>query len=178
MMKLRQRYEREFLRNDGILAMAAAAALLAYGYHCNPPLAEATKGNLYSVLATFAGSTVGFLISATAIVLAFGDMPQLGLLRRSGQYRIAIKVYFSAMKWLAALFVVAALGLLVDSGTKVRVWPFGLCIGLIPIAFFRLTRCLWVLRNLATIAINFQEASDAERTRDTSPAPPSQQRSA
>ena len=94
------------------------------------------------------------LISAIAIIIAFGELPRFQLFRDSGQYKNASIVFFSAMRWFAVLTVAAFVVLLVD--TSASQWtPAIYAIGwLALISSARLCRCMWILVKLTKIAVS------------------------
>lgn len=162
--KLRKSYRRDFLNWELGFSLAATLTfvLASEFWFGRSVIAEWKDGRqaMYGATAGLGVSCVGFLISATAVILAFGDMPKLRLLRDSGQYQRIFTIYFSAMKWMSVLTVVAFAGLLVDTDSRPVVWMTYLLVCSGSIAAFRLYRCVWILKKLSKVAINFQCQAD------------------
>src|SRR5207249_620650 len=79
---------------------------------------EALKGSrqqLYSTIASVAGSLLGFILTAVSIVLVLSPSPRFRILRESGQLERAYRVYFQAILWLAASTVLSFVALLLDT---------------------------------------------------------------
>jgi hypothetical protein len=159
MNRMRSQYEKHFLAYDFVGSAVALCAGVAANYlwpsfgdflsHLNP-----IKSTLYGSLFSLAGSLLGFLISAVAIVIAFLEQPRFRLLKESQQGKNIAVVFFNAMRWLAILAGVSFVALLVDTPTSGFRFFLGATAFLSLICALRVYRCAWLLGGLTSIALS------------------------
>lgn len=170
-MKLKQfsdKYEANFMAFDFIIASVLSTTLIlvvefVIGETDFSDFMHGNRQALYGALAGLSASLIGFLVSSVAVILAFGDMPQLRLLRTTGKYEEIFNVYFDTMRWFAILTILSFAALFFDTDETHR--PIlSYCVFSVSIlGAFRLWRCVWILKKLSVIAMGFQKQQDEKR---------------
>lgn len=111
----------------------------------------ANKREIYPLVATIAGTLLGFVITGVSIIIAFSGSEKLALLRKSPYFKTIFTIYFSTMKFLAITTIIAVSGIVVDDKWAIRI--FYLLLWSVMISSFRIWRCLWILENIARITL-------------------------
>lgn len=115
------------------------------------PLLEGNRTAIYSTLATIFGSLLGFVITATSIIIGFSASEKLSVVKRSEHYATLWKVFSSTIKALSFAVVVAFLSLILDRDkTPCPVLLFLTFFALL-FSLVRLWRTIWVLENIIGI---------------------------
>lgn len=170
MKTLKQIYARNFLTWELLLSLAAAGLFLWWaeskgGQH---GISDALRGNravVYSLLASLAGTLLGFVLTAVSIVMAWTQTGRFKLLRLSPHYKTLFKVYYSAVGWFAVLTVAALAALVLDRDSRPLVWTTYVIVWLLVLAGLRLSRCIWVLHKITAIATQSSPSStEAQQT--------------
>lgn len=115
---------------------------------------------LLTAAASLAGTFLGFLVSAAAIILAFGTMPELRLLRESGKYEQVYVVFFNTMGWPGAVAYIGFSATIVPYDTT---WAVALTLMLawpVLVAVTRVWRYVWILRFICGFAVQRQVEAD------------------
>jgi len=60
------------------------------------------KKDIYPLIATIAGTLLGFIITGVSIIFAFSESEKLRLLKKSKQYTTIYEIYFSTIKFLVS----------------------------------------------------------------------------
>ena len=156
MIDIRGTYNRHFL--DAELLLSGVICLF-FIYLINRTWSSETirgwifanKREIYPLVATIAGTLLGFVITGVSIIIAFSGSEKLGLLRKSAHYMTVFTIYFSTMKFLALTTIVAVSGIVVDDKWAIRI--FYLLLWSVIVSSFRIWRCLWILENIAKIIL-------------------------
>lgn len=106
---------------------------------------------LYSTVSAIAGALLGFVLAGSAIIIALPNTALLNAVKNTKAYEQVHKIFFSALRYLAATTVVALLALFLDTADHPHVAAFYFVIWGLFISSFRLARCFWVLENLVSI---------------------------
>lgn len=112
---------------------------------------SANKREIYPLVATIAGTLLGFVITGVSIIIAFSGSEKLALLRKSPHFKTMFTIYFSTMKLLAITTIIAVSGIVVDDKWAIRI--FYLMLWSVIISSFGIWRCFWVLENIAKITL-------------------------
>ena len=155
---MRNLYKAHFLMAEFFLAFFLTLALVEAGRWVpalNSALTDlgANDATLYSTLAGLAGTLLGFTITSISIILAIGPIPQLKLLRDSGQMGTVWTVFAQTIGWLAVTTVWSLIGLLLSHGGPVgSIVAVGEC-GLVILSGVRVYRCVWALSHIVRAAL-------------------------
>ncbi len=106
--------------------------------------------NLYSLIATTAGTLFGFVITGVSILFVFPDTSNLKKLRNSPLYKYVYKIYISTIKYLGLTLIISVVAIFCHNYIVIF---FYVVLWTIIITFFRIWRCLWVLTNMIDIMI-------------------------
>lgn len=121
------------------------------GYDDLKPFLEGNRTAIYSTLATIFGSLLGFVITATSIIIGFSASEKLAVVKGSKHYKTLWKVFSSTIKALSFAVVMAFLSLILDRDTK----PCSILLFFTFFALFfalaRLWRTIWVLESIIEI---------------------------
>lgn len=109
------------------------------------------KGEIYPLVATIAGTLLGFVITGVSILIAFSEFEKLKLLKQTPHYKTIFTIYFSTMKFLATTTIVAVSGIVIDDQWAIPI--FYLLLWSIIISSLRIYRCFWILENIAEIIL-------------------------
>jgi hypothetical protein len=104
-----------------------------------------TRQPLYTTAAQVSASLLGFILTAIPIFIAFGQFPRLRVLRESKQYSAIFGLFFSAIRWLAAVACWAVLSLILDTDKSPKAWMLYVLMALSFVATLRVYRCVWIL---------------------------------
>lgn len=155
-MKLWNLYQRHFLRCDFIASIAAiiiAAAIMEYGFHVSPlaMLMSGIRQSLYTVIASLAGSLLGFTIAAISIAIAFIQSPRLEIVRKSRHYPTIYRTYLAAIKYLAFTTAAAIICLLIERDATPKIWLTYTCLWGVLVSALALFRSVWILEKIIAI---------------------------
>jgi hypothetical protein len=120
--------------------MAAASTLL-----------KDNRAVLYGTMASIFGSLLGFVITATSIVLGFSTSDRLAVVRESAQYPMLWKTFSATIRALAGATVVALLCLLADRDSAPKSWLEVPLFLVVVLSLFRLGRTIWVLEHIISL---------------------------
>jgi hypothetical protein len=155
-MMMKNWYKRHFLFAEfaASVAMAATAVCAIELLGGRQPLMDTLRGvraSVYSTIASLAGSLLGFVLAAVSIIMIFGQMPRMKLVKDSGQYVTIFNVYFQSILWLAVATMWAVVGLLLDTDAVPRRWITYAMLWLVILVIVRMYRCVWVLQEVTKI---------------------------
>ena len=155
-MKLWNFYQRHFLRCDFVVSTVAilvAAAIMEYGFEASPlaTLMGGIRQSLYTVIASLAGSLLGFTIAAISIAIAFMQSPRLEMVRKSRHYPTVYRTYLAAIKYLAFTTAVAIICLLVERDTAPKIWLTYTCLWGAVLSALALFRSVWILEKIIAV---------------------------
>ncbi len=158
MGSLRDFYHRHFLWLELLFALLAAclfAALveMAWDRAAFQAFLKGSRQSLYSTVASLASSLLGFVIAVVPIVLGFGQMGRMRIVRMSGHYPEVFRIFFQAMYWLSLAVIGAIAGILFDTDDCPHVVVTYLMAFLLFAVVARVLRCIWILRRITTIAL-------------------------
>lgn len=109
------------------------------------------KDEIYPLVATIAGTLLGFVITGVSILIAFSESERLKLLKQASQFKTIFTIYFSTMKFLAMTTIVAVSGIVIDDRWAIPI--FYLLLWSIIVSSLRIWRCFWILENIAKIIL-------------------------
>ena len=107
------------------------------------------KDTIFPLLATISGTLLGFIITVMSIIIVFPETKRIRVLKQSNQYKTVLKVYLSAVKYLSAMIIFSIIGLGFN-GYLEMIFSF-IVLGLLIVSFFRIWRCIWVLKKMIEI---------------------------
>jgi hypothetical protein len=119
MIRLPAFWRRHFLAVEALLALLVTIGFSVWywrlgGISVAGVLLKDNRGVLYGTVASIFGSLLGFVITATSIVLGFSVSERLAVVRESTQYPMLWKTFSGTIRTLAGATVIALVCLLVD----------------------------------------------------------------
>jgi hypothetical protein len=132
------------------LAVAAGATFVLQHYGLTPCPAPSDRGTVFGTLAQVAGTMLGFMLAALAIVASISETDLVKRMRSTGHYDSLLQnLFFGALLFLAC----AVLSLLTLLGVELGEWLAAALFGLHIAALWELLIVGWqfwlTLRNLA-----------------------------
>ena len=118
------------------------------GWTATSALLQGNRAVLFGTIASILGSLLGFVITATSIVLGFSASDRLAVVRESAQYPTIWKTFSATIRALAFATIVALVCLLFDRDNAPKTWlaiPLGFAMLL---ALLRISRSIWVLEQI------------------------------
>lgn len=116
---------------------------------------DAIKSNraaIYALVASVAGSLLGFVLTGVAILLALADTSKLGILTTSPHYKTIYTTYMTTVRAFGLTTFIGFLCLLLENGPTPRSWAVYLTLWASILCVFRLGRCIWILEKIIGIA--------------------------
>lgn len=149
-------WRRRFLLVEGIIALVVAIgfAVWYWAFDGATPTNALLGGNraaLYGTTASISGSLLGFVITATSIVLGFSTSDRLAVVRKSRQYPMLWRTFSATIRALAAATVVALLCLLLDRDGASVPWLTVLLVFSVVLSMLRLARTIWALEHIIVL---------------------------
>lgn len=106
---------------------------------------------LYGTLASIFGSLLGFVITATSVVLGFSGSDSLAVVRESAQYPTLWKTFSATIRALAGATLVALACLLFDRDTAPAHYFVMLLVFATTLSVVRVARCIWALEKIIVL---------------------------
>ena len=149
-------WKRRFLLVEGALAVVLTIgfAVWYWGFDGAAPTSALLGGNraaLYGTTASISGSLLGFVITATSIVLGFSASDRLAVVRESQQYPMLWKTFSASIRALAAATIVALLCLLLDRDSAPHPWLIVALVFSVLLSVLRLARTIWALEHIIAL---------------------------
>jgi hypothetical protein len=150
-------YNRNFLWLELVIAALTAILFCVCVEFCwtRDEFAEFLKGSrqtVYASIVSLAGSLLGFVIATIPIILGFGQMNRLKIVRESGHYQQIFHIFFQAIQWLSAAIFGAIFAIMFDKDTHPRAFVTYGMVFLFLAVVVRVFRCVWVLKKITLIA--------------------------
>lgn len=163
-----------FLGAELALAVLAAAGVVVWSERLGGSgeldrLLDDNANVLYPAAAGVQGALLGFVLTATAVLIGLADQDRLGLVARSRHYSTLWDTFMAAMWVLGAGSITSLVGLLVpgDDLTQRVVFYLWSLTSLLAIA--RVSRCIWIVGLL--IRVVTARSTAAARHDATAPPP-------
>ena len=151
MINIKKLYNRNFLIAEFLLSIVIAlfGILLITSVLTSETIQNwisLNKKDIYPLIATIAGTLLGFIITGVSIILAFSESEKLRLLKKSKQYTTIYEIYFSTIKFLALSTAIPIFGIIVNDNWAdyvlyILIWS-------IIISSLRICRCVRALENI------------------------------
>jgi len=156
-MKLPKWWRVHFLRVEMFLSILLTLIFVAVSEYGLMPqeIVSALSGSrsaLYATLASIFGSLLGFSITAASVVVTIKDAPRLRIVRESRHHTTLWSVFFSTIRTVGMATVIALAGLLFDQVTSPKPWLFYLMLFAFIHSCLRITRTVWVLEHVVSLA--------------------------
>lgn len=156
MIQLPRFWRRHFLSVEFLLAVILAAAFSVWylrfdGAAATSAALQGNRATLYGTLASILGSLLGFVITATSIVLGFSTSERLAVVRESTEYPTLWKTFSSTIWTLALSTIVSLLCLVFDRDSSPSRWfaiPF---VFVLLLSLLRISRTIWVLERIIAL---------------------------
>jgi len=150
-------WEKRFLLWEFLLSLVIVGLffLIVQKFGLQEAIVEVMEGNrcsIYGLLASVAGSLLGFVLTGVAIMLALADSNKLGILTQSKHYTYIYKVYMSTVKSLALTTVLSIIAVLYDREQSPNAVMLYLVLWAVILSIFRVIRCVWILEQIIKIA--------------------------
>lgn len=146
-------WQRHFLVFEAFLALLVSIAFTFWFYgfegatYVNSILAE-NRATFYGTMASIYASLLGFLITATSIVLGFSVSDKLMVLRGSKEYPKLWKIFSSTIWILGVTTLVSLLGLLLDKDNNPVPFLIPVILTLTLLSLIRIARTIWALEHI------------------------------
>lgn len=155
MSKVKERYEENFMLYEFFISIILSIAIIHFIFPIIFPDGIETwlvlnKGDIYSLLASVAGTLLGFIITGVSVILAFSESEKLKILKKSKHYKTIFVVYFSTIRWLALTTVISIIWIFTD---YFMVTSFYLLTWSVLVSSLRIGRCVWILESIVEIVI-------------------------
>ncbi|WP_210160588.1 hypothetical protein [Methylocella silvestris] len=111
-------------------------------------LLKNNRAALFGTTASILGSLLGFVITATSIVLGFSTSDRLAVVRESVEYPTLWKTFSATIRALALGTIIALTCLLFDRDSAPVPWLTILLIFAVLLSLFRIGRTIWVLEQI------------------------------
>jgi hypothetical protein len=149
-------WQRNFLVFEAIAALLIAVAFTIWFYQfggaiCINAILKGNRAPVYGAMASVFGSLLGFVITATSIVLGFSVSEKLSVLRESAEYPKLWKTFSSTIWILGATTLVSLLCLLVDKDKAPVQFLVPLVFALALLSVFRVARTIWALEHIVLL---------------------------
>lgn len=156
MIPLPRFWQRSFLMVEFMLAIVVTAGFgVWYLNFDGAPAANAIlQGNraaLYGTTASIFGSLLGFVITATSIVLGFSTSDRLAVVRESAEYPKLWKTFSATIRSLALSTIIALACLLFDRDTAPSGWLVIPLTFAVLLSLLRIGRTIWVLEDIISL---------------------------
>ncbi len=141
-------YKRHFL---GVELMISLLFGLVFLYFCMTTqvltdMITKSRNDLFPLLAGAAAGFLGFLITGVSILMFFLNEKKLEELKDSPHVKTIFQIYFSAIKALSILVLIAFIGIF---STPVDWLIYGTCGTFLLVSIARIIRCVWIVEELA-----------------------------
>ncbi|WP_406657526.1 hypothetical protein V7O62_02930 [Methanolobus sp. ZRKC2] len=155
MRKFKDIYEENFMHYELIISIILSIAIIQFVFPIIFPEGvdswlEVNKNNVYSLLASIAGTLLGFVITGVSVIIAFSESEKLKMLKKSKHYRTIFVVYFSTIKYLALTTAISIIWIFTNF---LIVVSFYLLTWSAIISSLRIGRCIWILEEIVEIVI-------------------------
>ena len=156
MIPLPQFWKHHFLRVEWLIALLLTAGFSVWfqrygGAASVETVLEGNRATLYGTAASIFGSLLGFVITATSIVLGFSSFDRLAVVRGSEHYPTLWKTFSATTRALALATAIALVCLIWDRDSKPVSWLTVLLIFTVLLALFRIGRTIWVLEQIIAL---------------------------
>jgi uncharacterized membrane protein (DUF485 family) len=146
-------WQRHFLLMEAAMAVALSLAFTTWYFQFNGAKAtcEVLMGNraaIYGAVASIFGSLLGFVITATSVVLGFSTSDKLAVVRDSSEYPKLWKTFSSTIWTLALTTLVALVCLLFDKDAKSTPWLVVPLVFTLLLSLLRIARTIWALEHI------------------------------
>jgi hypothetical protein len=149
-------WKRRFLKVEFVFAILLTVIFTVWYYNfdgltATSALLKDNRAVLFGTTASILGSLLGFVITATSIVLGFSTSDRLAVVRESAEYPMLWKT-FSATIWALAFGTIAALTcLLFDRESAPVPWLTVLLVFAVLLSLLRIGRTIWVLEHIIAL---------------------------
>ena len=149
-------WRRHFLLFEGALAVFVAIGFGIWvwefgGASSIGNLLQSNRATLYGTLASILGSLLGFIITATSVVLGFAASESLSVVRGSAQYPMLWRTFSATIRALAGATLVALICLLADRDSAPVLWLVVVLVLAIVLSMLRIARAIWVLERIIVL---------------------------
>lgn len=155
-------WERHFLRLELVVAVVIAGGFATWGHLCNGfevayTILGESKSQVYGVIATTAGSLLGFVVVAVSIVAGYSSTARMRVVRESEHYSTLWDVFMSAIKALGLATASGFVGLVLDQSGRSAPWILILTVFAVSFAVLRIWRSVWVLERVIHVVTRDSE---------------------
>lgn len=109
---------------------------------------SASKNDIYTIVATVAGTLLGFILTSISIIVTFTEFDKLKLLKDTGYYDKLFGIYFATIKSLAITAIISVIGILLSSGAVI--WFYMILISTI-VSGLLMWASIWALEMVISI---------------------------
>ena len=146
-------WKKRFLFAELVLAILLALTFAIWydafnGATATSALLEGNRAALYGTTASILGSLLGFVITATSIVLGFSTSDRLAIVRESAEYPTLWKTFSATIRALAFGTIIALSCLLFDRDSAPTHWLTILLVFAVLLSLLRISRAIWVLEHI------------------------------
>jgi hypothetical protein len=149
-------WRRHFLRLEGAVAIVVTILFAGWywwfhGAASTNCVLSGNRATFYGTAASISGSLLGFVITATSIVLGFSVSDRLAVVRESAEYPMLWKIFGATIRALSLSTIVALLCLLFDRDSAPVAWLVILLVFSTLLSVLRLGRTIWALEHIISL---------------------------
>lgn len=146
-------WQRHFLFFEAITSFIISAIFTIWYYYydgikCISTILDLNRPAVYGTLASIFGSLLGFVITATSIVLGFSTSDKLNIVRKSSQYPKLWKIFSSTIRNLAIATLFSVICLLIDKDKSPIAFIVPLLFMVTILSLVRIIRTIWALEQI------------------------------
>jgi len=146
-------WQRNFLLFEAVAALLISMAFAVWFYRfdgatCVNTILDGNRAPVYGAMASIFGSLLGFVITATSVVLGFSVSERLNVLRESTQYPKLWKTFSSTIWILGITTLVSLLCLLIDKDKAPVQFFIPIIFAFTIFSIFRISRTIWALEHI------------------------------
>ena len=153
MIRLPRFWRRHFLTVELIFALSLATVFAFWytymgGAAATNTVLQGNRATFYGTTASILGSLLGFVITATSIVLGFSTSDRISVVRESAEYLKLWKIFSSTIRALAFATIISLACLLFDRDSSSSQWLVVFLIYAVLLALLRIGRTIWALEQI------------------------------
>lgn len=146
-------WQRNFLHFEAAAAVLISVAFAIWFYSFDGAsytnaILDGNRAPVYGAMATIFGSLLGFVITATSVVLGFSVSEKLQVIKESTEYTKLWRTFSSTIWILGATTLVSLICLLFDKDKAPVQFLTNVIFFLTMLSVFRVARTIWVLENI------------------------------
>jgi hypothetical protein len=149
-------WQRHFLMVEAAIALLCSTAFAVWflrydGASVTSCILQGNRAPFYGAMSSIFGSLLGFVITATSVVLGFSTSDRLAVVRESSEYPKLWKTFSSTIWSLALSTMIALACLLFDKDTAPTDWLLIPLFFSVLLSLLRIARTIWCLEQIISL---------------------------